>query len=247
MKKTLLIATILLVTFATAGLTVDQVLDSMDANSESQTARMEITQTVYRVNGQKDVSELLSYSADKGDKGLMVYVQPARIKGMKILTLHDGDDIWSYSPRTKRVRKIASHQKKQSVNGSDFSYEDMNTNDRREEYISTLLAEEMKEGVATYKIEMIPKESTITSYSKMIMWIQKGKWLPIYTEFYDEYQDLWKVLTLKNITKVGAYWNAGEIVMINKQKGTKTVMTNKKTEFDIELDMGMFTERYLNR
>ena len=247
MIKTSIVLLVVLLGFAQADLTVEQVLDSMDANSEPQTSRMEITQTVHRANGQKDVSELVSYGGDKGDKGLMVYQKPARIKGMKILTLNDGDDIWSYSPRTKRVRKIASHQKKQSVNGSDFSYEDMNTDDRREEYTSVLLAVEQKEGVATYKLEMTPKATTETSYSKMIMWVEKGTWLPIYTEFYDEYGDLWKVLKLNGRKKIGAYWSAMEIVMSNKQKGTQTMMKNNTTEYDIDLDMGMFTERYLSR
>lgn len=246
MKQTLFLLS-MFVGITHAAVTVDQILDSVEANEQSQTSRVEMTQTVHKANGSKSVSELVSYSADKGDKAMMEYVKPARIQGMKILQLNDGDDIWSYFPRTKRVRKIASHQKNQSVNGSDFSYEDMNTGDRREDYSSKLLGEENKAGVACYKIEMKPKAETKTSYSKMVMWVEKGKWLPVVTEYYDEYNELWKILTISNVTKIGKYWSPGHIEMKNVQKGTRTVMTQNKTEYDIDVDMNMFTERYLSR
>ena len=41
--------------------------------------------------------------------------------------LNDGDDIWTYFPRTRRVRKLASHAKKQKVPGSDFSFGDFSS------------------------------------------------------------------------------------------------------------------------
>jgi len=137
-----LITLIFFFSTATFSITVDEILDKMEENENANTSRMEMTQIVVKADGRKNTSKLISYSIDKGDKGLMEYSSPARIKGMKILMLNDGDDIWFYSPRTARVRKIASHQKNQSVNNSDFSYEDLSTEDRREDYACKLLGEE---------------------------------------------------------------------------------------------------------
>jgi hypothetical protein len=227
--------------------TADQILDSIEKNETSQTSRIEMTQKVYRSNGTVSESELVSYSMDEGDKSLMIYSKPSRIDGMKILTLNDGDDIWFYSPRTGRTRKIASHQKNQSVNGSDFSYDDLNSDDRRENYNTKITGTEEVDGITCTVLELIMKEGLEESYSKMVMKIDTERWLPLETHFFDEIGELWKVLTMDGIEKVGNYWNAKVITMKNVQKESRTDMLSSKTEFDIEVDASMFTERYLSR
>ena len=241
-----LIPIILFITATAFSLTVDEILDKMEENENAQTSRMEMTQIVTKSGDQKNVSKLISYGMDKGDKGLMEYVSPARIKGMKILMLNDGDDIWFYSPRTARIRKIASGQKSQSVNNSDFSYEDMSTKDRREDYTCKLMGEEDKSGVACYKIEMKPKKNE-GSYSKIIMWIDKEKFVPIEGHMFDEDGELWKKLIISDIKKIGNYWTMKSIEMRDVMKGSKTVMKMDKIEYDIKLDADMFSERYLRK
>lgn len=231
---------------AACGLTADEILDRMEANENAATARVEMTQTVYDATGNPTVSRLISYSFGKGDKGLMEFVEPARVKGMKILTLSDGDDVWFYSPRTARVRKIASNQRKQSVNNSDFSYEDLSTKDRREEYDVTLAGEEEKGGTACYRLDLKARDPGKT-YSKMTFWVDKERFTPVQGDMCDEEGKLWKTLTMDKVEKIGAYWTPKEIVMENVQKGTKTGMTMDKVEYDIALDEAMFSERALMR
>lgn len=242
-KVIIMLLTIISLSFS---ITVDEILDKMEENENANTARMEMTQIVTKASGQENISKLISYSIDKGDKGLMVYNSPARIKGMKILMLNDGDDLWFYSPRTARIRKIASGQKSQSVNNSDFSYEDMSTKDRREDYNCNLMGEEEKNGVACYKIEMKPKKNE-GSYSKIIMWIDKEKYVSIEGHMFDEDGELWKKLLIHDIEKIGKYWTMKSIEMKNEMKGSKTVMKMDKIEYDIKLDANMFSERYLRK
>ncbi len=249
MKKVILGVTLSLVmAFATEGvLTVDNILDSVEANENSISSKIEMIQKVYRTDGSVSRSVLTSYSGDEGDKALMVYNEPAQINGMKILQLNDGDDIWFYSPRTGRTRKIASHQKNQSVNGSDFSYDDMSTEDQREDYTAKMIGTVEVQGVQCFTIELTLKEESDKEYSKIIMNVDMERWLPLTSEFYDEIGEIWKVLTLSEITREGNYWSAGMIEMKNIQKGTRTEMITESVIFDLELDMGMFTERYLSR
>lgn len=228
-------------------ITVDEIIDKMEENESANTSKSLMTMIVSDAGGRETVSELISYSADKGDKGLMVYNAPARIKGMKILTLNDGDDIWFFSARTGRVRKIASNQKGQSVNNSDFSYEDMSTGDRREDYICKLLPDKEIKGTAYYTVQMVPKEKKDISYSRIVFYVDKKTYLPTEGEFFDEDGELWKKMYMKNPSKTGKYWNPETIEMHNIQKGSKTVMKTKKIEFDIELDRNMFSERNLKR
>lgn len=230
-----------------SAMTVDEVLDKMEENEDANTSKTEMTMTVTDAGGRETVSELISYSADKGDKGLMEYIAPARIKGMKILTLNDGDDIWFYSARTGRVRKIASNQKGQSVNNSDFSYEDMSTRDQRDDYICKLIADKEINKTAHYSVEMIPKKKEEVSYSRIVFYVDKKTYLPSEGAFYDENGELWKKMYMKNPSKDGKYWSAESIEMHNVQKGSKTVLKTKSIEFDIKLDQNMFSERNLKR
>lgn len=240
------LVTLVMMVSASSAITVDEILDKVENNEEPQTSKAQVTQTVYQPDGSQNVSKLISYAFNKGEKGLMEYVSPARIKGMKILTLNDGDDIWFYSARTGRVRKIASHQKNQSVNNSDFSYEDLSTKDRREDYTSKLVGEEKQDGTACYKLDMKAK-ATDEVYSRIVMWVDKERFVPIEMHFYDEDGRLWKKMLMKDIEKEAGYWTPKHIEMKNVMKGSRTVMQMDKTEYDIELQESMFSERNLRR
>lgn len=237
---------VIIAAFGISSATVEEILDRIEANQSPQTSRSEVTQIVYQPSDRENVSKLISYSFNKGEKGLMEYIEPARIRGMKILMLNDGDDIWFYSPRTARVRKIASHQKNQAVNNSDFSYEDMSSKDMREDYTVKLEGEEQKRDVACYKLIALPKKENI-SYSKTVSWVDKERYIPVEMHFFDENGELWKTLTTEGAQKTGSYWSFKQITMSNVLKGSKTVMKFEKIENDIELDGSMFSERYLSR
>jgi negative regulator of sigma E activity len=165
---------------------------------------------------------------------------------MKILMLNDGDDIWMYSARTSRVRKIASHQKNQSVAGSDFSYDDMSARDMRKDYTPKLLGTEKLGEKTCYKIQMTAKDKKKT-YSKSVSWVDTTIYVMLKAEMYDEEKELWKVLTMQEVKKVGKYWTPEKIEMKNVQKGSRTVMSMDKIEYDIELSDKMFTERSLKK
>jgi hypothetical protein len=241
-----IVITLLLAALQVSAITVDEILDKMEANETPKTQKATMTQKSYSSDGRESVSELISWSIDEGDKGLTEYVSPARIKGMKILMLNDGDDIWFYSARTGRVRKIASHQKNQSVNNSDFSYEDMSSSDWREDYTVKLDGEEQKQGLACYKIVMTPKTDE-GSYSKIIFWADKERFIGVYGEYYDEDGKLWKKLYMKDPKKVGEYWTMKSVEMHNVIKGSKTIMEMGSIEYDIDIDPAMFSERNLKR
>ena len=244
MRKFILITAIILT--QTYALTVDQILDKVEENEEPQSSRTEMTQIIHPNKGEKRKSKLISFSIDKGDKGFVEYLSPKSVKGMKMLTLNDGDDIWVYFPRTNRKRKIAGSSRKGSMNGSDFSYEDLSQSDKREDYKFRLLGEEKKEGHLCYKIEATAKSDDET-YKRLLQWVDKERFLALFVEFYDEDNELWKELTLKNLKRLGKYWVADEVIMTNVQKGSKTVILTDKQEFDIEIPKSKFTQRNLSK
>jgi len=229
-----------------AALSVDEILDMMEANQNPKSSKSEITQIIYTSKGKENRSHMLSWGKGGGESQLMEYVSPKRVKGMKILMLNDGDDIWTYFPRTGRVRKIASHQRNASVNGSDFSYEDLSTKDQRKDYHVSLAGEENKSGASCYQIVMKAKDKK-KSYQQMIFWVDKSNFVALAAEFYDEDTKLWKVLSTAGVEKIGDYWTAKSIEMKNVQKGSRTVVTLEKMEFDIPMADEVFSERNLKK
>ena len=57
------------------------------------------------------------------DQAFTEYLSPPREAGTKMLKL--GNKLWTYSPQTDRVIQISGHMLRQSVMGSDMSYNDM--------------------------------------------------------------------------------------------------------------------------
>ena len=57
------------------------------------------------------------------DQAFTEYLDPPRDAGTKMLKL--GGQLWTFSPSTDRTIQIAGHMLRQSVMGSDMSYEDL--------------------------------------------------------------------------------------------------------------------------
>jgi len=132
MKKTMLLG--LLVLILTPGLfsqelTGEEIIQKVNDLFNFDSSYSKSKMTIVTTSGQKRTFISESWSKNKGEKNLVRYLEPRRVKGQAVLMLNNADDIWMYFPRTQRVRKLASHAKKQKMQGSDFSYEDMGSGD----------------------------------------------------------------------------------------------------------------------
>ena len=73
---------------------------------------------------------LESEEEDSGNKSALVFKTPRDISGTALLShgnLVDDDDQWLYLPALKRVKRISSSNKTGQFVGSEFTYEDLNT------------------------------------------------------------------------------------------------------------------------
>jgi len=225
---------------------IQKVNDQM--NQESSEATM--TMTIITSSGQERTFEYLSYSKNFGEKNLVIYKAPSRVKGQKMLMLNHADDIWAYFPRTKRVRKLATHAKKQKFEGSDFSNEDMGSGDSfSTDYDAKLLGEENKNDHECYKVELKKKQNTDGSYSRLIIWIRKNDFVPLVIDYYDEKNPgrLLKTLTQSNIKIIDGVPTGTKMVMFNNNDNTSTSMELKEIKFNVPLDDVLFTERGLKK
>jgi len=177
-------------------------------------------------------------------------LSPRRVKGQAILMLNNADDIWAYFPRTQRVRKLATHAKKQKMQGSDFSYEDMGSGDAFiNDYIPKKLPDEKMEGYDCYKLELTRKADSDISYSRLIMWVIKENFLPVVIDYYEENNParLQKRLIASDIRVIDGIPTAMKLVMHNKNDNTQTEMEILEVKYNIPLDDTMFSERNLKK
>ncbi|MBC8230198.1 outer membrane lipoprotein-sorting protein [bacterium] len=164
--------------------------------------------------------------------------------------LNNADDIWAYFPRTKRVRKLATHAKRQKMEGSDFSYEDMGTGDTFiKDFDSKKLGSEKKEGHDCYKIEMTRKKGSDVGYSRLIMWVIKQNFFPLIVDYYDRNNPkvLIKTLVQYDIREIDGIPTAMKMVMYNKKDKTQTNVEMIEVKYNVDLEDAMFTERGLRK
>jgi len=225
---------------------IRKVNDLFNVDSSYGKSKMTITTS----SGQKRTFISESWSKDKGEKNLVRYLEPSRVKGQAILMLNNADDIWMFFPRTQRVRKLATHAKKQKMQGSDFSYEDMGSGDAFiNDFSPKRLKDEKMEGYDCYKLELTRKSDGDVSYSRLIMWVIKENFVPIVIDYYDEddpnYHE--KRLVQSDIRVIDDIPTAMKMVMLNKNDNTQTEMELLEIKFNVQLDDKMFTERELKK
>ncbi|MGB2764280.1 MAG: outer membrane lipoprotein-sorting protein [Candidatus Aminicenantaceae bacterium] len=225
---------------------IKKVNELFDVESGYAKAKM----TIMTTSGQKRTFIYESWSKNKGEKNLVRYLEPRRVKGQATLMLNNADDIWMYFPRTQRVRKLASHAKKQKMQGSDFSYEDMGSGDAfTKDFNSKRLKDEKMEGYDCYKLELTRKPDGDVSYSRLIMWVIKENFVPVVIDYYDEDDPtLWlKRMVESDIRVIDNLPTAMKVVMYNKNDNTQTELELLEVKYNITLDDSMFTERSLKK
>lgn len=231
--------------YAQEDMTAEQIITRMTETLNPDQSEGKMKMTITTTSGDERTFVYHTFSKGGGEKSLMKYLEPSRVKGQTILMLNDGDDIWTYFPKKNHVRKLATHAKKQKVEGSDFSYEDMGgSNTFTEEYSSTRLKDEKKEGYSCYMLELTRKPDSDAGYSRLILWVDKETLVPVVIDYFheDDPELREKQLILRDIRVIDGINTPMQYTMYNKLDDTKTHMEILEVNYDIDLSDALFTE-----
>ena len=112
------------------------------------------------------------------------------------------NQLWIYSPSTDRTIQIAGHMLRQSVMGSDLSYEDM-MDDRKvtEVYSAAVAGSEEVDGRNTWILELTAKVTDVAYYRRK-MWVDAERYVPLKEELYARSGQLLKRTTLSDVTMI---------------------------------------------
>jgi hypothetical protein len=209
--------------------------------------------TLRNKHGQESTRAIRSKTlevADDGDKSLSIFDTPRDVKGTAFLTFSHkvGDDEqWLYLPALKRVKRISSRNKSGSFMGSEFSYEDIASQEIEKYTYKYLGQESCGNGWKCHKIERIPAYK-YSGYTKQTAWIDTKEMRPVKVEFYDRKRRKLKTLTWKGYREyIGRYWRANEMFMQNHQTGKSTRLQWKNYKFKTGLSSRDFNKNSLAR
>ncbi len=223
-------------------------IDYMTAIMSPENSKALISQQVIKADGRTRTFEFEMYSAGKGEKVLMRYVRPSSVRGQTFLLLNDGDDIWTYFPRTRRVRKLASHAKKQKVQGSDFSFGDFSSEETwKEDYTTENIGSETVDGFNCWRLKAVAKADVDADFPEVILFVRKDNYYPIQIDYLDEKGRMGKSLYLTNIQNVDGYPTARLFTMENHLEGSKTIMKMTEISYNWNPPDGFFSQRNLKK
>ena len=212
---------------------LDKVDKNMSAKTRVMTASME-------VGTERTKRTMVSKTYSEGDhKAYTEYLAPAREKGTKMLKLDN--QLWIYSPATDRTVQISGHMLRQSVMGSDMSYEDMmNDKPLLEQYQAEVTGTETIDGSNCWVVTLtaiIPD----ANYFTRKMWVDTERYIPLKEDMFAKSGKLLKRITFSNVQKIQGRWFPMALVykdMLKDGQGTK--MTIQEIQLDTQIPASYF-------
>jgi hypothetical protein len=225
-----------------AKLTAIQVIERVDKNQIFGTRQAFITMRI-KQRGRIRVKKIESFS--KGAKtSYMKFTYPSRDKGVKYLRLND--NLWMYMPSAEKTIKLSGHMLRQSMMGSDFSYEDMLDNGAlKDRYHFKIVKMENVGKHKCYVIEMNQKKAGET-YPKRKVWVDTKIFVVRKSMMYALSGKLLKVMEMSKVKQFGKRYYTTYMKLQDKlRKGTWTETILTKIKFKVPLDSQIFNVRNL--
>jgi len=222
----------------------DEILELIDKNMSSENRVFESTMTIH---GRRSSRTITSRTWSVGDKkSFTEYLSPIREQGTKMLKLEN--QLWIYSPSTDRTIQISGHMLRQSVMGSDLSYEDM-MEDRKltDVYDARVIGSEAMNGISVWILELKAKVDDV-AYASRKQWIDRERYVPLKEELYAKSGQLLKRATLDDVIKIDGRWFPTTIIfkdMLKQGDGTEFRITGIK--FNQQIPDYIFTKAALKQ
>lgn len=220
------------------------IIKKVDANMYSDTRIFESEMIIH--GKRSDRSLTMKVYSEGSEKSFTEYLSPDREKGTKMLKLEN--NLWIYSPESDRTIQLSGHMLRQSVMGSDLSYEDM-MEDRKllDMYNVKALPDETLNDRKTYVLELIAKVDDVNYYKRKI-WIDQERYVTMQEELFAKSGTLLKKTVMSDIIKVGNRWYPKKINykdMLSDGNGTDFIMND--IQFDVPIPDYIFTKAVLKK
>lgn len=222
----------------------NEILRKIDQNMSSEN-RVFTSKMI--IHGRRNTRTIESKTWTSGDKkSYTEYLFPAREQGTKMLKLED--QLWIYSPSTDRIIQIAGHMLRQSVMGSDLSYEDMmEDNKLTKHYKAEVVGNEKITGRSCWVLKLTAIDPEI-AYQVRKLWVDNERYIPLKEELFAKSGTLLKRTELSEVVNMNGRWFPKKIVfkdMLKEGEGTEFIM--ESIQFNVDIPDYIFSKGSLKK
>ena len=226
-------------------ISVTEIIEKIDFNLNSKNRFMKSKMIVH---GRRASRTIVSESWVVGvNKAFTEYISPAREAGAKMLKIDDR--LYTYSPQTDRIIQISGHMLRQSIMGSDMSYNDiLEDKPLNDIYRATLEGEKLINGRKCYIIYL---EAIIEglAYPKRRAWVDMEYFLPVREELYAKSGKLLKSTSMDGIRKIQDRWFPTIFIFKDELKkgsqGTEWII--EEISFNVDIPDSRFLKSNLRK
>ncbi|MBD3181991.1 outer membrane lipoprotein-sorting protein [Candidatus Poribacteria bacterium] len=228
-------------------LTGEEIMKKVDENAFYE--KIEYRGKMIIKKGDKSRFKTMHVYAEGEEKALIEFTNPGDA-GTKYLKL--SNELWIYFPDAEEIVKISGHMLRESMMGSDFSYEDMMENEKLlEKYdvdvIGSEIVKQAEEERSCYVLELNAKEKDVT-YAKRKVWVDKERFVVLKGQLFALSGKLLKEMVVNKVQKYDNRYFATELVMTNKLiDDSSTVFQMEEIDFDVDFPDRIFSKRSLER
>lgn len=212
----------------------NEVWDSISYDSEM----------IIHISGKKYVKTMLAWAT--GDQNFFIEFTNDSDAGTRYLK-KDGN-LYVYSEDTEETIPITGHLLKESMMGSDFSYEDMTNNEALEDiYTGRIIEETTLDGQDVWVLELKARKKGV-AYAKKVIWVRKSDYTGIKQEWYSLSGFKLKLMKVNKIEKINGKDFPTEIeVQDLLREDSKTIVIMKNIKMDVTIPASKFSIRNLER
>ena len=226
-------------------MSADDIMKAMDQNLN---AESRIITSKMVVKGRRSNRTIESKNWVVGTElAFTEYLSPPREAGTKMLKI--GEKLYTYSPQTDRVIQISGHMLRQSVMGSDMSYNDMMEDRPIDELYSATIEGSIMLNGRDHWIMILDAKVKGLSYPKRRSWVDKEYLLPKKEELYAKSGKLLKTASLEGIKKIEGRWFPSKFVykdeLKRNSKGTEWIIDN--IQFNKKIPNSRFSKALLRK
>ncbi|MBG0859802.1 MAG: outer membrane lipoprotein-sorting protein [Bacteroidales bacterium] len=200
-----------------------EILNLIDKNLAAGTRIMTAKMIISGARGSRTI-EFKTW-AEGEERAFTEYTNPPREKGTKMLKLED--KLWIFSPSTDRIIQITGQMLRQSVMGSDLSYEDMMEDpDLTSHYNASVIASDTVQGRDCWVLQLNAAGEG-EAYEVRKIWVDRERFVPLREELFGKSGKLLKRTQLSEVTRIQGRWYPMKIVfkdMLKAGDGTQFII-----------------------
>jgi outer membrane lipoprotein-sorting protein len=221
-----------------------EILKRIDQNMSSENR---IFTSKMIIHGQRNSRTVESKTWTSGEKkSYTEYLFPARDQGTKMLKLED--QLWIYSPSTDRIIQIAGHMLRQSVMGSDLSYEDMMQDSKLTNHYNAEVTGNEKIGDRACWILTLTAFDPEMAYQVRKLWVDQERYIPLREELYAKSGSLLKRTEMSDVESIHGRWFPKKIVfkdVLKEGEGTEFIIV--EIQFNAPIPDYLFSKGSLKK